>query len=223
MVDAGAMISADTQGRLEAFLYRLKDAGGPEIQVVTVDNLGGASVEEAALKVAEAWGIGNKKDDNGIILFISKTDRKVRIETGYGSEGSLPDVTASRIIREVVIPNFQNGDVDRGVTNGVLAIVHYTYPQFLDGENTAPEAKGLRKQGKRLDWVFFVLFFLFFILPLITGRRRRRSGLGPFLLGYGLGGLGRGGGGGGGWGSGSGSSWGGGGGGFGGGGASGSW
>ncbi len=213
------MLSPDTQDRLESFLRRLKNqGGGPEIQILTVENLGGVSIEEAAIKTADAWGPGNKRDDNGVLFMVSKAERKVRIEVGMGLQGDLPDITASRIVREVVIPSFKNNDIDRGVTSGVLAIVHYTNPQFLDGQNKAPQATGARKHGKRFDWVFLLMFFLVFILPLMTGRRRR-SGLGGFVLGYGLGRIG---GGGGGFGSGSGG-WGGGGGGFNGGGSSGSW
>jgi uncharacterized protein len=222
VVDAGEMLNFETQDRLAAFLQRLKDSGGAEIQVVTLPDLGGLSIEEASIKIADKWKLGNAKQDNGVILVVSKAERKVRIEVGQGQEGNVPDITASRIVHDVIIPRFKNGDIDRGVVDGVLSIVHYTDPQFLEGQNAAPAPRGARRHGKSFDWIFFLLFFLFFILPAFSGRRRRRSGLGGALLGYGLGRAmgGRGGG----WGGGSsGGSWGGGGGGFSGGGASGSW
>lgn len=218
VVDEGEMLSFEAQDKLEAFLQRLKNSGGAEVQVVTLPDLGGVSIEEASIKIADQWKLGNAKQDNGVIFVMSKAERKVRIEVGQGQEGNLPDITASRIIREVVIPRFKSGDIDRGVIDGVLSIVHYTDPKFLEGQNRAPEQRRGRPAGKKMDWIFFILFFLFILMPALGGRRR--SGLGGALLGYGLG---RGMGGGGFGGSGGGGSWGGGGGGFSGGGASGSW
>jgi len=221
VVDEGEMLSFEAQDKLEAFLRRLNQSGGAQIQVVTLPDLGGLSVEEASIKIADQWKLGDAKRDNGVILLLSKAERKVRIEVGQGQEGNLPDINASRIIRDVIIPRFKSGDIDRGVIDGVLAIVHYTDPQFLEGQNTVPQTDGVRrKAGPRLDWIFFLLFFLFIILPAFGGRRRR-SGLGGALLGYGLGrtmGGGRGG-----FSGSSGGGWGGGGGGFSGGGASGNW
>lgn len=220
VVDQGGMLSENAVTQLTEFLQRLKNSGGSEIQVVTLPDLGGLSLEEAGIKIADRGDTGNAKADNGVILLLSKAERKVRIEVGQGNEGNLPDLTVSRIIREVIVPRLKSGDIDRGVVDGVLSIVHYTDPKFLDGEGaTAPAPQ--RAKGKRMDWIFFLLFFLFILMPAIGGRGRR-SGLGGALLGYGLGrGLG-----GGGWGGGSGGgggSWGGGGGGFSGGGSSGSW
>ncbi len=221
VVDAGGMLSDGAITQLSDFLQRLKNAGGSEIQVVTLPDLGGLSIEEAGIKIADRGDTGNAKADNGVILLLSKAERKVRIEVGQGVEGTLPDLTASRIIREVIVPRLKGGDIDQGVIDGVLSIVHYTDPKFLDGEGaTAPVPK--RARGKRVDWIFFLLFFLFILMPAIGGRGRR-SGLGGALLGYGLGRALGGGGGGWGGGSGGGGSWGGGGGGFSGGGSSGSW
>jgi len=219
VVDDGQMLSAQARQKLAAFLQRLHESGGAQVQVATVPDLGGISIEEASIKITDQWKLGSAKEDNGVLLLLSKAERRVRIEVGQGNEGVLPDITASRIVREVIIPRFKSGDIDRGVIDGVLAIVHYTNPNFLEGQNSAgPVGSRAGMPSKRLEMIFFILFFLFILLPAFAGRGRRRSGLGGALLGYGLGrGLG------GGFGGSGGRGWGGGGGGFSGGGASGSW
>lgn len=225
VVDQAGMLSADMRERLARFLFRLRDAGGTQIQIATVPDLGGVTIEEASIKTTDAWKLGGAKTDNGVLVLIAAKERRVRIEVGQGLEGNLPDVTASRIIREVIIPRFKQGDVDQGVADGVLAIVHYTNPEFLESQNYAAPAGEGRSRPALDKWIVLLMFLFFFIFPIIFGRRRRRSVLWGFPLGYGVGRLGRGGfgGGGGGWGSGGGGSWSGGGGGFSGGGASGGW
>lgn len=222
VVDAGGMLHRDTAEKLSRFLRRLQEQGGAQIQVLTVPNLGGLSIEEASIKVTDKWKLGSAKEDNGILLMLSHAERRVRIEVGQGFEGDLPDARASRIVREVIIPRFKQGDIDQGVIDGVLAIVHYVSPQFLDGQNTAGgEVRG--KRGVPISKLFFLLFLIFIVFPILFGRRSRRSGLAGGLLGYGLGGGFGGGGGAWGGGSGGGGGWSGGGGGFSGGGASGDW
>jgi uncharacterized protein len=79
--------------------------------------------------VAEAWKIGRKKIDDGAILVVAKNDRKLRIEVGYGLEGALNDVTAKRIIDEIITPKFRSGDFAGGISSGVDQII-----RVVDGE-----------------------------------------------------------------------------------------
>jgi uncharacterized protein len=220
VVDGAAMLSPSTRERLSSFLRRLHDEGGTQIQVLTVDNLGGLSIEEASIKVTDQWKLGTAKADNGILLMLSKQERRVRIEVGQGYEGDLPDVTASRIVREVILPQFKEGDFDRGVIDGVLAIVHYVNPQFLEGQNSVSPG-GTKVSGLGF-WLIMGWLLFFLVIPRIFGPRRRWLGSWEDWGGGGWGGGGFGGGGG--WGGGSsGGGWSGGGGGFSGGGASGGW
>lgn len=220
VVDEGQMISAPMREKLSRFLRQLNEEGGTQLQVLTVDNLGGLSIEEASIKVTDAWKLGSAKADNGILLMMSRQERRVRIEVGQGYEGELPDVVASRIVREVIVPQFKQGDMDGGVRAGVLAIVHYVNPKFLEGQNAAPR----EKVGFPLPlWVIILVFFTFLILPrFFTPRFGRRNKWGGFDD-WGGGGWGGGGGFGGFGGSSGGGGWSGGGGGFSGGGASGGW
>lgn len=214
VVDRAGLISAGAQDQLSDYLSRLYDSGGTQIEVVTLPDLGGVSIEEAGIKIAEAWKLGRQGQDTGIILLIAALEHKIRIEVGKGREGDLPDLTASRIIREQISPALRAGNYDEAVTRGVLAITQKTDPDFQpprrrhEGRRGGGDGRGLL--------ALFILFF--FILPLFF--RGGGGGGGGFLAGAVLGNLlGQGGrrdgGGGGGWS--------GGGGGFSGGGASGDW
>src|SRR4029077_1107947 len=90
---------------------------------LTLPTLDGESVEGYATKVFETWKLGQKGKDNGVLVVVVPNDRKMRIEVGYGLEGTLPDVAAARIIRNVMTPAFKAGDYDKGVSEGVAAIV----------------------------------------------------------------------------------------------------
>lgn len=215
------MLSGQTERGMSNLLRTLHDSGGTQLQVLTVSDLGGLSIEEASIKVTDKWQLGNKKDDNGVLLLVAAKERRVRIEVGQGREGVLPDAIASRIIREVIIPNFRSGDADRALTAGVFAILHYTDPEFIDsrGGGIPKETAGGGRIFTKTEIFFMLLFILIFIIPaLLFGPRRRlirRYGAGPWSGGGFGGGFGGGLGGGGGWS--------GGGGGFSGGGASGGW
>jgi uncharacterized protein len=212
VIDQAGILRASTVQSLDDFQRQLKDAGGAQIQVLIVPNLGGLEVEQASIQVVDQWKLGKKKEDRGILLLIGAAEKRVRIEVGQGLEGDLPDVTASRIIREVIVPQFRAGDADRAVADGVVAIAQVTDPQLVDQlmGHRVPRHKSLGVHGW-FTLIFWILMFLLFVLP--SSFRRRGLGGAMFFP------LGGGGGGGGGWGGGGG----GGGGGFSGGGASGGW
>jgi len=111
---------------LEQRLAEFESQTGHQIAVLTIPSLQGDALESFTIRVAESWKIGKKGFDNGVILFIAQNDRKLRIEVGYGLEGVLPDAIASRIIREVIVPRFRDGDFAGGVENGVEAIMKVT-------------------------------------------------------------------------------------------------
>jgi uncharacterized protein len=181
------------------------------------------TLEDFTVRAAEKWGPGGKKVDNGAVLFVFTEDRKARIEVGYGLEGVLPDVTAKRIIDDVMIPRFRAGDFPGGIAAAVDAMMAATRGEYKGTGSTRGEGRR-RQRGVSGGCVGFALFFgVFFVLPMIFRRNRlfRTHGGGGWWTGGGFGGFGGGGFGGGGFGGGGGFS--GGGGSFGGGGASGSW
>src|SRR5205814_8178570 len=90
-------------------------------------------IEAYGLRVVEQWKVGRKNVDDGILLLVAKDDRTVRIEVGYGLEGALPDATAKRIISEVIVPRFKEGDLQGGIDAGVDRVL-----RTVDGEPVPP-------------------------------------------------------------------------------------
>jgi uncharacterized protein len=185
-----------------------------QLQYLLVRSLEGEDVEGFASRVFEAWKLGEKGKDNGVLVVVSREDRKVRIETGYGGEGALTDAQAGRIIRNVIAPAFRQGRYGEGLYEAGV--------QTLSALGALPQGEVTRRSA-RPDPVrglgtlgLIALFMGVLFLRLFTGfgpARRRFSGWsGPLGGGWG-----------GGWGGGGGGGWSGGGGGSGGGGASGSW
>ncbi len=220
VVDAAGMFNPATRASLEQFIRSLFEHGGAQLQIATVPDLGGISIEEASIKMTDQWKLGKKKEDRGLLLLFALAEHKVRIEVGQGLEGVVPDVVANRIIREVIVPRLKEGSPDRAVIDGVMAIVHYTDPTLMPESGEARSqgySHGRHSSGGAIFWIFIILIFV--ILPLFTRGGRGGGGFFGGGFGGGLGGFGGGSFGGGGGGG----SWGGGGGGFSGGGSSGSW
>jgi uncharacterized protein len=191
---------------------------------------GGAALEDFTQRTAEAWDVGQKKESNGVVLFVFIDPRLVRIEVGYGLEGALPDILAGQIIRDEIRPAFRAGNFDEGITRGVDAILRAIQGEY---KGTGRTAKDSRSNGSAALFLFLFIFALFVIASLRRASAARRGVLyGPRGQrgwssggGWGVwpGGGGWGGGAGGGWSSGGGGGFSGGGGSFGGGGASGGW
>jgi uncharacterized protein len=213
--DHAGVLSAQDKVELEARLEAYERKTGHQLAILIVPSLQGDPVEDFTIRVGEAWKLGKKGADDGVILFVAVNDHKIRIEAGYGLEGDLPDALAGRIVREVMAPSFYAGDIPGGIARGVSAITAAT-----GGEGEALPPQRARRNTSHGISPYFLLIV---VLLLFLGGGR---GMGGFIVGSALGGgFGRGGfgGGGGGGGSRGGGGFSGGGGGFGGGGASGGW
>lgn len=229
--DLANVLSAQEEQQLEAQLVAYDDSTSNQVAVVLVKTLNDYPIEEYATKLFRDWGVGNKKNNNGVVILAAIEDRKIRIEVGYGLEGAIPDITANHIIENDIKPDFRAGDYYDGLSKAASSIV-----KAAAGEYKAP-ANYKKKKGGGSALPFGFLIFIIIMIVIFGGGSNRGGGggfmsrrgsgwLGPFILGNMLGrGSSGWGGGGGGW------SGGGGGGGFGGfgggssggGGASGSW
>jgi uncharacterized protein len=129
VVDRTATLSGGDIASLDQRLKDFEARKGSQVAVLIVPTTQPETIEQYSLRVAEAWKIGRKKIDDGAILVVAKDDRKLRIEVGYGLEGALTDVTAKRIIDEVITPKFRSGDFAGGITDGVNRIL-----RVIDGE-----------------------------------------------------------------------------------------
>lgn len=108
---------------IDARLRAYQQASGHQLFVLVLPSLDGASIEECAVSVFKDWKLGRKGIDDGVLLLVAAKERKIRIEVGYGLEGTLTDVQSSRIIREVMRPLFASGDYGGGVEQGLGAII----------------------------------------------------------------------------------------------------
>ncbi len=123
VVDNAEIITPATRTAIDELLKKHEAATTDQIAVLTTRSLGDDSIEQYAQAVFGAWKLGQKGKDNGVLVIVAPTEHKMRIEVGYGLEGTLPDVIASRIIRDIMTPAFKAGDYDNGIEHGVAAIV----------------------------------------------------------------------------------------------------
>jgi uncharacterized protein len=167
--DLAGMLSPQDAQSLEQRLASFERDTGHQIAVLTVPSLEGDAIEDFSIRVAEAWKIGQKGFDNGAILVIAQKDKKLRIEVGYGLEGVLPDAIASRIIREVIVPRFRDGDFSAGIVTGVNAILQVTKGEPIP--ETARRANGQRAaQGGSLGTILMITA----MLALFIGMTQKR-------------------------------------------------
>lgn len=122
VVDQAGLLNPQQVAELNARSEALLKATGRPFVVATVKSLDGLTIEDYGYRLGRHWGLGGKEEDDGVILLVAPAERKVRIETGYGAEGILPDIVAGRIIRDTIIPRFKAGDMAGGIVAGADAI-----------------------------------------------------------------------------------------------------
>jgi uncharacterized protein len=122
VTDMPRMLRPETIAQLNSTISDLERTTGVEMAVVVIESLDGLSIDEAAVKLFDLWGIGKKNQDNGLLLLWSTGDRRVRVEVGYGLEGVLPDGKVGAILDAYVMPKFRSGEFDEGLLAGVAAL-----------------------------------------------------------------------------------------------------
>jgi uncharacterized protein len=162
VVDKTATLSSGDIASLDKTLRDFEARKGSQVAVLIVPTTQPETIEQYSIRVAEAWKIGRKKIDDGAILVVAKDDRKLRIEVGYGLEGALTDVTAKRIIDEVITPKFRSGDFAGGITDGVNRVL-----RVIDGEPLPPPAQRSQTTGAFNDIDPFNPFLI--VLVIIVG------------------------------------------------------
>ena len=232
VVDDAHMLSDEQKATLTAQLKALEEKNGRQLVVVTLPSLQGQEISDFGYQLGRKWGIGQKGENNGVLFIIAPSERKVRIEIGYGLEPVITDALSSQILQTAVLPKFRAGDMPGGIMDGTTALTEQlglddatAHARVVQAEQ-APRPS--HRSGGNPIGALFTLMIVFFAISSIF-RRGRNGGVGwfwPLLFLLSLGRGGRGGddwgGGGGGFGGGD-DNFGGGGGSFGGGGSSGSW
>jgi uncharacterized protein len=225
--DNADMLSPSAEAALEQKLVAYEQRSQQQFALLTIDTLDGDALEDFSIRVFDAWKLGQKGKDNGLVVLVVKNDHKLRIEVGYGLEGDVTDAFSTRVLRNVLTPALRAGKTEQGIDQAFDVLMKKASGEAVPEAAVAAPKRPQRQGPSPFALIVLALFLLPFLLPLIfSGGRGRRGG---FMVG-GLGGFGGygggwgGGGGGGGWGGGGGGGgWGGGGGGGGGGGSSGSW
>ncbi len=153
--DYARILSPSATTMLEQKLAAFEQGQSTQVVVLTVPSLQGDDIDQFAIRVADQWKIGQKGSDNGVILIMAQAERKVRIEVGMGLQGVLPDITAGRIIRDVMRPYLRTGDFDLGVDAGVEAIIAATKGEFKAASGDRAQRPKQRGASRFLTFLIF--------------------------------------------------------------------
>lgn len=168
--DLAGMLSPEAAARLEQKLADFERETTNQVAVLTIPSLQGDDIDQFAIRVAEQWKLGQKGKDNGVLLILAQAERKVRIEVGMGLQGVLPDITASRIIRDVMRPYLKTGNFDQGVNAGVDAIIAATKGEF----KATPQDAATRAHKKNSS--FSTVLVITLVVAIICGMLSRYLG-----------------------------------------------
>lgn len=187
VVDNADILTPEAEARLTAKLEALETQSQRQLVIATIPDLNGYDISDYGYQLGRAWGLGDESRNDGALLLVAPNDRKVRIEVGYGLEGYLTDALSALIIQNQILPAFRDGDFPGGIEAGTDAIITQLQLPPEEAAQIAADA-GKKRAGDGgfpvgvLIWLAFMVFF--FILPIMSGRRRRRKyrskGAGPW-------------------------------------------
>ena len=203
--DFAHLLSSSDVARLTGLITELERKTTSEIAIVTLASIPGGDIESYAVGLFEAWGIGKKGEDNGLLILAGVGERLIRIEVGYGLEGIITDGLAGEVIRQKIAPNFQRGEFGEGLFNGTAALANLiasekgvkllalsSLPQKYY-EMADESSSHHRRVLMNLLYLFLILFFLggrFFLFPWIFFLRGGYWDRGGGGFGGGFGGFG---------------------------------
>ena len=163
VTDLSGTLSAGQQAQLEQQLAAFETARGSQIAILLVPTVQPEAIEQFSIRVAEAWKIGRRNHDDGVLITVAKNDRKMRIDVGYGLEGAIPDAIAKRIISETMAPKFRQGDFAGGLSGAVAQM-----EKLIEGESLPPPAKADRGLTGS-EGSFEQLFVIGLMLSVVAG------------------------------------------------------
>ena len=166
--DGANLLTGNQKQTLEQKLINYADSTSTQIVVATVNTIGNNDIAYYATKWAHKWGIGQEEEDNGVLLLIAKDDRKMTIRTGYGTEHLLTDALSSRIIRNVLAPNFREGNFYKGLDEATDVIILALNGEYQNENQNQSEGSGIP--------LGLILFIIFIILMFILSKRNRGGG-----------------------------------------------
>ncbi|WP_421927756.1 TPM domain-containing protein [Neoaquamicrobium sediminum] len=155
VVDNAGMIDPADESALVATLEAFEQKSSDQIVVATIESLGGEAIEPYANRLFRQWGLGQAGENNGVLLLVARDDRRMRIEVGYGLEGTLTDLHSKLIIENTMVPAFRAGDFSGGITRAVNDII-----MVLEGNAAELEARAERNQAQDDGMPWFVVLFI---------------------------------------------------------------
>jgi uncharacterized protein len=185
VVDNARLLSASAIDRFTAELQAQEDKTGEQVVVVTLPSLQGQTIENYGYQLGRHWGIGQKGKDNGVLLIIAPHERKVRIEVGYGLEGTLTDAISSQIVYGIILPDFRQNQMEIGINEGLNAILHTLNGQALTivPSEQVPAQQQQADNGAGAEDLVIFLLLMVFIIWINAGSSSRLGGSTLFLGG----------------------------------------
>jgi uncharacterized protein len=176
VVDDAQVLDLRTRSEIEGKLADFETKTGDQLVVVTLKSLQGYDIADYGYRLGRAWGIGQKGSDNGVLLIVAPNERQVRIETGYGLEGTLTDAISRLIIDNAILPRFRAGDIPGGIERGVDDIIQVLSGDAEDFQRRAGEQQPVdAEEIAQLVWILLILgIWLFFALRAQRRDARRR-------------------------------------------------
>lgn len=175
--DFAHILNDKTRAKLNRLVLELKQKTGVEFAIVTINSTDGEDIFDYSMDMFQKWGIGQKGKDNGLLLLVDVKDRKLRINTGYGLEGILPDGLLGRIRDNYIVPYFKKGDYNAGVLNGAMAIASIIAKANHIKLNGVIKPKPLKRQSLSLLDIVLLVAAMFVLGPYLF----------PFFIGMFLG------------------------------------
>jgi uncharacterized protein len=158
VIDQTSTLTPAQIASLEQTIRAFHERKGSQITVLLVPTTQPEAIEQYSIRVVEAWKLGRQGVDDGVLLLVAKDDRAVRIEVGYGLEGALPDVIANRIVSQVIVPRFRQGDFPGGIVEGVDRII-----AVIEGEPLPEPERRAQRSPDGLGSILPVLLLLVFV------------------------------------------------------------
>lgn len=169
ITDQTATLTAEQKTSLEQTLQAFENSKGSQLAVLMVPTTAPETIEQYALRVVEQWQLGRENVDDGALLLVARDDRTLRIEVGYGLEGVLTDATSKRIISEIIVPRFQQGDFYGGITAGITQMI-----RVIEGEPLPPPPRqsdeGIGGIQQYVPIIFILALVIGGVLRTVLGR-----------------------------------------------------
>ena len=168
VVDQAKIIQPDTRVALEQKLADLEDKSGIQLVVATVMSLEGQEIEPYANELFRKWALGEKKKNNGVLLLVAPNERRVRIEVGYGLEGTLTDALSKVIISNAMTPRFKAGNFSEGISRGVDDIITVLTTDASEWQKRPSLRLDYQQPVDTANWILLAALFGFFILLIVS-------------------------------------------------------